>query len=553
MGSIFLRPWVLFYLIPFIGGLFYSLGFPMNGIPHFMGFSFLGILLLFLSLSLPYSNDEHKQDLYQRSLKAKLLTGLLFCAGHCLSGYYWIPYTLHEFGQIPFPLNTMLGLLFSVIIMPQLLFYILILHVWGKFNLKSSKLAGNIYTRNVLLALLFTMLDRFVPQQFPAHIGHTWLQLAPHLGLAKVFGVPVYSFMSYWFILSIVSYWRVKKWDFLAMIAFTIFLLVNFLIPLQWHPEQDKNPTRLRLVQANIGNFMKLKSENGDTLSVKEIYQRYQKLSTKVGNAPVDLIIWPETAYPQLLNSAMLRINPYYIPQLIQNTARQAHAQLFFGGYDKSKSVDTNFYETEYNAAFLINKDGEYNDVYHKQLLIPFGEGLPFGPLNPLLAKIIKNISYFARGDRFTKFTLENKKSFITAICYEILFSDFIRKFLNHTAPTKEAGRPDFLINLTNDSWYGDTSEPFQHQFLSHWRALEFQIPIVRMTNTGISSILYPDGSESKRLKLFSIDSLDIDLHTPQREPTIWQQFGFASFMSFAIVCFILSIFVETFVTSKKE
>jgi len=547
MSSIFLRPGILFYFIPFIGGILYSLGFPMNGIPHFMGFSFLGILLLFLSLSLPYPSENKSQLIYQRPLKAKLLTGLLFCAGHCLSGYYWIPYTLNEFGQVPFPLNIMLGLLFSLIIMPQLLFYILILHAWGKLNLKNSKLAGNIYTRNVLLALLFTMLDRFIPQQFPAHIGHTWLQIAPYLGLAKIFGAPIYSFMSYWLILSIVSYWRVKKWDLLGITVFCIFLIVNFLSPLQWHPEQDKNPTRLRLVQANIGNFMKLNSENGDALSLQEIYKRYQKLSTKEGDKPIDLIIWPETAYPQLLNTAMLRINPNYLPLLIQKTTRQTQAQLLFGGYDKSKSEDNNFYETEYNAAFLINNNGEYDDVYHKQLLIPFGEGLPFGPLNPFLARIIKNISYFARGDRFTKFTLKNKRSFITAICYEILFSEFIRKFLNTT------GRPDFLINLTNDSWYGDTSEPFQHQFLSHWRALEFQIPIVRMTNTGISSILYPNGSESKRLKLFSIDSLDIDLHTPKRKPTIWQQLGFASFMIFAILCFILSIFIEAFITAKKE
>ena len=539
MSSFFLKPWILFYLVPFVGGLLYSMGFPMKDLPHFMGYSFLGIFFLFISLSLPYSR-EASQKLYERKLYQKLLTGLVFCAGHCLSGYYWIPYTLNEFGSVPFPINTLLGLLFSLIIMPQLLVFILLIHMWSKLNFKSSKLAGNIYSRNVLLALLFTLLDRFIPQQFPAHIGHTWLSLAPNLGLAPLFGVPLFSFMSYWFILSFTSLWRTKKIDFLAIGAFLCFVILNFIFPLQWNPENDSSPTRLRLVQANVGNFMKLQSESGDQRSIQEIYKSYLNLSTRGAQAPIDLVIWPETAYPQLLNSAILRMNPSFVPSLVQQTTSLSVAPLFFGGYDKSKEEDGNYYETEYNAAFLINKEGTFNDVYHKQLLIPFGEGLPFGPLNPYLAKVIKNISYFARGNRFTQFKLENKKTFIAAICYEILFSSYIRDFLNEQRDT------DFLINLTNDSWYGRTSEPFQHQFLTHWRAVEFNIPIVRMTNTGISSLLYPDGSESRRLKLFTESVLDIDLHTPERSPTLWQTYGFLSFFIIAILCFLFALIFET-------
>jgi len=549
MGSLFLKPWVLFYLIPFIGGLLYSMGFPMKEIPHFMGFSFLGFTLLFIALSLPYPKEgQYSEHPYQRPLSAKLLTGILFCAGHCLSGYYWIPYTLNEFGQVPFPINILLGLLFSLIIMPQLLIFILILHYWGKFNLKSSIFAQGIHTRNVLLALTFSVLDNLIPQQFPAHIGHTWLQLAPYLGPVQTLGVPTYSFMSYWLILCFVSYWRTKKWDFLGISAFALFLVFNLLNPIQWTPEKDSNPTRLRLVQANVGNFMKLQSESGDRKSISEIYKLYLKMSTEPSKKLVDLIVWPETAYPQLLNSAILRINPAYIPSTIRQSAIDSKAQLFFGGYDKSKEEDGNFYETEYNAAFLINKDGNFNDVYHKQLLIPFGEGLPFGPLNPFLAKIIQNISYFAKGDRFTLFRLDNEKTFITAICYEILFSPYIRSFLNQTQE-----KPNFLINLTNDSWYGNTSEPFQHQYLSHWRALEFDIPIVRMTNTGISSILYPNGSESERIELFKEAYLDIDLHTPETQQTLWQKYGIINFVIFALFCFMLSILFESIFYKKDK
>ncbi len=548
MSSLFLRPSILFYFIPFIGGLLYSMGFPMNGLPYFMGYSFIGILFLFISLSLPYPKENHQaEDPYKRGLLKKLITGLLFCLGHCLSGYYWIPYTLNEFGQIPFPLNTLLGMLFSLIIMPQVLIFIIILHFWGKLNIKSSKIAGHVHTRNVILALIFVLLDRFIPQQFPAHIGHTWLQLAPNLPLAPIFGVPAFSFMSYWFILSLTSFWRVQKWDYLGIFCFVTFLIINLTIPLKWNPNEDQSPTRLRLVQANVGNFMKLQSENGDERTISDIYNIYTRLSSAAMEKPVDLIIWPETAYPQLLNTALMRMNPDFVPRLISKTAINTKAQLFFGGYDKSKEENGNYYETEYNAAFLMNKDGKLNDVYHKQLLIPFGEGLPFGPLNPVLAKIIKNISYFARGNRFTTFTLDNKKTFISAICYEILFSSFIRDYLNENSE-----KPNFLINLTNDSWYGLTSEPFQHQFLSHWRALEFNIPIVRMTNTGITSILYPDGSESQRLELFKEEALDIDLHSPTSEKTLWQRGGYLNFLLLALICFIMAIGFEKFKDSKN-
>ena len=82
---------------------------------------------------------------------------------------------------------------------------------------------------------------------------------------------------------------------------------------------------------------------------------------------------------------------------------------------------------------------------------------------------------------------MENGFRFIGIICYEILFSQYLRTYLN-----RQSRPPHFIVNLSNDSWYGDSAEPYQHRFLAHWRALEFNLPIIRMTNTGISSVLLP-------------------------------------------------------------
>ncbi len=544
MNSFAFNPKVIRYLFPFIGGLLYPLGFPIKGLPHFMGFTFIGLFLLLQATPLSYG--EIKSDAI--SLKSSLLSLLLFSLGYCFLGYYWIPYTLNEFGGIPFPINIFLGALFSLIIVPQYLIFILIIHFWNKLHFKTSSLAGGPHTRNLLYAFILVTLESFVPQQFPAHLGHTWLQLAPYLGLSPLFGVPLFSLVSYWLIFGFVSLWRIKKYDYFSLIVFVGCLLLNFLNPLEYPKDLEKT-LNIRLVQANVGNFMKLNSENGSFSSMEEIYNRYHQLSTKESGTfsePVDLIVWPETAYPQLLNSAMMRVSPAFIPTIVRKVVSETGAQLFFGGYDKSGEENKNYYETEYNAGFLINREGKLNDTYHKMLLIPFGESLPFGPLNSIFAGLIDNLAFFAKGEKYTLFQLDGGQRFISAVCYEILFSGFIRNYLN-----KNDQQAHFIINLTNDSWYGDTSEPLQHQYLAFWRALEYQIPIVRMTNTGITSVLYPDGTESRRLPLFKKDSLDISLSLREREATLFQKYGLLPVFLFFLVIFGITWIYERFRIKK--
>lgn len=540
MNSFAFNQKVVRYLFPFIGGLLFPLGFPIKGLPHFMGFTFIGLFLLLQATPLSYGEIKFEAP----NLKSTLLSLLLFSLGYCFLGYYWIPYTLNEFGGIPFPINMLLGALFSFIIVPQYLIFVLIIHYWNKLNLKKSSLAGGPYTRNLLYAFILVLLENFVPQQFPAHLGHTWLQLAPYLGLSPYFGVPLFSFVSYWLIFGFVGLWRIKKFDFFSLVVFIFCLIFNFLSPLEYSKNQEKN-LNIRLVQANVGNFMKLNSEDGGQSSMQEIYNRYHQLSTKessVFKEPMDLIIWPETAYPQLLNSAMMRVSPAFIPSIVRKSVSETGAQLFFGGYDKSGQENKNYYETEYNAGFLINREGKLNDTYHKMLLIPFGESLPFGPLNPYFAGLIDNLAFFAKGEKYTLFQLDGGQTFISAVCYEILFSGFIRKYLNQNKQ-----QADFIVNLTNDSWYGDTSEPYQHQYLAFWRALEFQIPIVRMTNTGVTSVLYPDGAESKRLPLFKKDILDLTLALKDREASFYQRFGLWPVTTLFLLVFGFSWFYERF------
>lgn len=539
MNSFNIKPWVAYALFPFIGGLLYPLGFPFAEDFHLMPFSLIGVFLFLTGLPLPYGQTSNITAT-RKTLKRILITVLLFSLGYCLVGYYWIPYTLKEFGNIPAPFNHLLGTAFTFIIVPHYLFFGLLLYLWRKLNFRKSTLAGGLATRNLIFAIVLVFLEKAIPQQFPAHLGHTWLQWSPFLGLTQFFGAAFYSFLSYWFILFFVSFIKTGKKDIYGLSFSLTLIFLNLFVPLR-NDEGATKSTHLRMVQANVGNFMKLDSEKGGLKSIRAIYQRYLDLSSRESEKELDLIIWPETAYPQLINSAMMRISPTFIPSIVRKTATDMKSPVFFGGYDKSGNDNSYYFETEYNATFLVSKEGELMDLYHKMVLIPFGESLPFGPFNPLFAKVLDNLAFFAKGQSYTLFKLSKGQTFISAICYEILFSGFIRRYLNEV---KE--KPDFLINLTNDSWYGDTSEPYQHKFLAHWRALEFQIPIVRMTNTGITSVLYPNGGESKRLPLFKKDILDVTLKTPEKpETTFYQRWGYAPLAGLALTFFLLAWFFE--------
>lgn len=499
------------------GGLLYSMGFPhvlFNIGP--IG-PLVGLALLF-SHALPLLFAHPSQPAPKSHLIWPLL--ILFLLFINLFGYYWIPYTISEFGEIHFPWNYLISTLFALIILPQLIVFFGILQISrGRIKILHTPLA---------LAILMTALEFLIPQQFPSHLGHSWLTQAPYLFFAPIFGVPFYSFILYWPLFSLLRTISRRKPDFsLAMSVSQLIavLLISYCFPLSFNPDRKLT---IRMVQANIGNNLKIESEKFLGTAAQTVQDLYSQLSLGPSSSTIDdkidLIIWPETAYPRLMQSSEMSQTPMAIPLAILDTVSRSKAWLFTGGYDLVENNEyRSHFENQYNAAFLFSPnqgEAQLVDYYHKTRLIPFGETLPFGPLNNAIGDLIPNISFFAQGERFPLFKL-NDYHFISAICYEVLFSTFVRHYLNqHQTPA------DFLVNISNDSWYGKTIEPEQHLFLTHWRAIENNLPIVRMTNTGISSILYPDGSESARTKIQSSEVVDLPLLLAKRTSTPYQRWG---------------------------
>lgn len=499
-----------FLLLPLVGGLFYASGFP-----NFSGHSFfLGSLVGFFLFNYALFKEEQ--------LNKQMFIALAYSIGFYLLGFYWIPNTLKEFGGLTFPLNNLLGLIFSLVIIPQV-------YIYTAFFRKIKNPA--------LLALLYVLLEEFIPQQFPAHIGHSFLSIAPRfpLKLAPLFGASVYSFLSAFLVLTVIEHIKTKRWPKLSYALVFLMVLLNFTLP-SFESKIDLPPLGLRIVQPNIGNFLKITSEKGEINSLKNVFDSYYELSTSPSRFPLDLIVWPETAFPTLLSSDLMKKNrDLKIPATLSQIIEKTQSELFIGGYDLKQSIGFNDYQSQYNSAFLFGTDQKLKEVYRKIHLIPFGEGLPFGPLNHILSKYITNVSYFAEGDSYPQFKTKKQIPFISVICYEILFTNFLREYLNH-----QELPPQFLINLTNDSWYGDTAEPYQHLFLAKWRALEFNLPIIRSTNTGITTVIMPDGSEFDRLTFEQKKNLDIELKLKERQKTLYQRFGLWMTISLALIFYLL-------------
>jgi apolipoprotein N-acyltransferase len=510
-----MQKFVISLCLSFIAGGLYALAYP-----SFLGNGWLPLIFISFPLFL--------WQLEKASFKGSLLVILFFNLGLNLLGYYWIPHTLREFGELPYAVSIIMGAFFSLILQTHWWLYSIWRKIRPSWNWNSE--------RNIILtAVIITLLERFTPQQFPSYAGSPWLHLAPYLGLAPYFGVIIFSFMTYWVSLEIVNQLKQRKLKPQVWIAFTLFIVINAAFPLS--TSSSKDLLSVRIIQANIGNFLKISSEKGDAHSFEAVYKSYLDLSLKDNGFKPELIVWPETAYPHTFQGKDPKIDPIF-----HEIMEVSDAEMLIGGYVEVAGRSSNdFYESVFNSSILLSA-GTVKTSYHKNILIPFGETLPFGTLNRQIVSFIPTISLFARGTGTPLMETKNGFRFVTPICYEILETNYMRMLLN------EWGQNHFIVNHTNDSWYGDTAEPHQHLFLSKWRALEFKLPIIRSTNTGITSIIYPDGSESERLKINEIGVLDVKIPLVQSSATVYQTYGAFIFLFLAGL-----IYLTTWWREKSE
>ena len=282
----------------------------------------------------------------------------------------------------------------------------------------------------------------------------------------------------------------------------------------------------VRLVQPNIKQKDKWKKEN--ELSHLEILIDLSNKSPKP-----DLVIWPETAVYWL---------PEEKPEKLKYIAEQVGSPVLFGALRFNRGTKKLF-----NAAFLIDDEGQIQSIYDKTFLVPFGEYLPLGGLLRYLNIFGNNyrlVDGFSSGTGLKLIKNLGLPTFLPLICYEALFSNEI------LGQVKEAR---WIINITNDAWFGNGSGPKQHLNIARMRALENNIPLIRVSNNGISAKISKNGKIEEYIPLNEKGFLDVGLSVnTEREKTYYATFGKNASAYFHLILLLL-FFLYYLVSSKKE
>ncbi len=210
--------------------------------------------------------------------------------------------------------------------------------------------------------------------------------------------------------------------------------------------------------------------------------ETYERLARRVALDHPSLIVWPETALP-----FFLRLEPQ-LGARVRAFVAEIGIPMLVGSPDASEDRHL------YNSAFLVGVDGTIRGRYDKRHLVPFGEYVPLPRVFFFLDKIVTGIGDFGRGRRATVFAGAGRP-FSVMICYEVIFPAEVREFTRAGA--------EFLVNITNDAWFGRSGAPYQHLAMAAMRAVENGSYLVRAANTGISAVIAPTGAIMVETPLF--------------------------------------------------
>jgi apolipoprotein N-acyltransferase len=273
----------------------------------------------------------------------------------------------------------------------------------------------------------------------------------------------------------------------------------------------------IRLVQPSIPESLK-----NDPAAQADNLRRLLALSTAPSAAPIAAVVWPEAAAPPFLARD---------PDLRQTLALALPSGALLMTGDVRTDAAPKKPEHIWNSLLVLGPTGKVVARYDKAHLVPFGEYVPLRHVLPI-AKITPGTMDFSAGPGPKTLTLPGLPPVGPLICYEAIFPDDV------VDPTD---RPAWLLNITNDSWFGVSSGPFQHFAIARVRAVEEGLPLLRDGNDGITAAIDPYGRVLRRLDLDAIGSLDVAL--PRALPaTIYSRIGDITFLLLIIIELVVSM-----------
>ena len=342
----------------------------------------------------------------------------------------------------------------------------------------------------------------------------SFIQIADVVG---VFGISLIIIYINIFIYKSIHQFFVRKQPFLkpaiAAISVLIFVLIYGLAQDSGELTSGRK-IKVGLIQPNLNPWNKW-----ETGGLNEQLQMYLDLSAKAVKAGAEIVIWPETALPVYLMGGSYPIRV----KRIQNFVNSNRVPILTGMPDakifrkddknipaEAKTSRLDYRYVSYNSILLFLPGNNFVQKYQKMKLVPFGEKTPYVEHFPFIENLIKwNVGISAwnvgKSSKVLEAEINNKTIAIGGIiCIESIYPVFVSEFVEKGA--------DFITVVTNDSWYGNSSGPYQHKAISVLRAVENRRSVVRCANGGISCVILPDGTTESATEMFTKNVLVEDV-----------------------------------------
>ena len=401
-------------------------------------------------------------------------------------------------------------------------------------------------------------------------LGVSQYRMVPLIQIASVTGVYGVSFLVAWFSLSLFSAIRAilgnptRRFVWQAELALPLTVVIGLFLfgyvragqgnsaatslrvvlvqpsipqTLIWDPVQNKARFQ-QLIQMTEQALAEAKRQDAPG-QVIQILDPTNAAPTPVvhSSGKTDLMIWPESAVPYLDNETF---------NSITGLAQSYHVWIIFNSDDvQFRSDATN----SFNSAFLVTPAGRLADIYHKRKLVMFGEYIPLVQWLPMVEYLTPITGSYQPGNRPVTFELENlHANAAPLICFEDTFPGVAR--------ASAGDNVDFLVNLTNDGWFGDSAAQWQHMASAAFRAVENNLPLVRCANNGITCWIDANGRvrdvfRDPKGSAYGAGALTVDIPVTRagagRDPTFYHRYG----DWFGWACVVVAALVS--VRSKKS
>ena len=405
-----------------------------------------------------------------------------------IGGFYWAIGMFQQFAGVAWPLAA-LGLL--------------LLAAANGIVFAAWSWATRMITRDTgwsvvwVSPVVWTALEKFWPEIFPNYLGASQYKLSLVTQIADLTGILGVTFIVVYInstLFAALKLWsemrKIATRQLLVCMAVLVAVLMYGQVRIRAVDRQAAAADKLTigLVQANRGA--------GDKGSHTEsLLQEHQEMSRSLAaSQPLDLVVWPESVLG--LNLASREEN---LPTAMFG---DTHTPTLFGAI---LQIGENSATRAHSSALLADSGGRILGTYDKMVLVPFGEYIPFGETFPsVYALAPPSTGRFWPGKNpeplaFGKYLLS------VNICYEDIFPGQIRALMQGGHNRRI---PHVMINLTNDSWYGKSTEPIEHLALASFRSIEQRRSLVRSTNTGISAFVDPAGRIVKRSGIWTRETL---------------------------------------------